>query len=82
MKKELPISLTVHKIGNCLLVDPTKEEEDLSECRVTVTTCGELVSSIQKSNSKEISIDEMNGIFEIAVESSKKLLKEIEKKLK
>src|SRR3989344_8955356 len=38
---ELPLATSVHKIGESLVIDPTKEEEDLSECRVTVTTCGE-----------------------------------------
>ncbi len=82
LTNHLPIAISVHKIGNSLIVDPTREEEELSECRVTLTNYGGIISSLQKSNSRALEIHEMKRIFEISEEVSKKILKEIESKLK
>jgi exosome complex component RRP42 len=40
----LPISLTAHKIGEHIIVDPTREEEDISETRVTMGICKGIIS--------------------------------------
>ena len=52
LKKEIPISLTIHKIGENLIVDPTKQEEDISETRVTICIADGTIHSMQKGNSK------------------------------
>jgi len=77
-----PVAISVHKLGSSLLIDPTREEEDLSECRVTVSSNKGVISSLQKSESTALEIDEIKKIFEIAEEASEKVLKEIEKKIK
>jgi len=56
LSKELPISLTIHKIGNSLFVDPTVEEEDVSEVRLTTGSYNGVISSIQKGK---------EGVFKI-----------------
>ena len=82
LKEDSPVSISIHKIGNSFVVDPTREEEDLSECRVTLTTYEGAISSMQKSESEALTIDEIKKIFDISEETSKKILKEIEKKIK
>lgn len=78
----VPVAISVHKVGDSLIVDPTREEEDLSESRVTITSNKGVISSLQKSESTALDSDEMKKIFEIAAEASEKILKEIEKKIK
>lgn len=75
----IPVPVSVHKVGDDFLVDPTREEEDLSKTRVTVGISKGMISSVQKSNSEALSAEEMKRVFEIADEVSKKTLKELEK---
>lgn len=82
LTESFPIAVSVHKIGESLIVDPTRQEEDLSECRVTLTNNKGEISSLQKSESKELDVEEMKNIFEISEEASKKILKKIEDNLK
>jgi exosome complex component RRP42 len=82
LSKETPISLTIHKIGNSLIVDPTKEEEDISEARVTICTTNGVIHSIQKGNEKELSIEEFNKILDLAEKIEKEISKKLEKLLK
>lgn len=79
--KEIPITISLHKIGNHWIVDPTREEEDVSETRVTMGFTNGVISSIQKSNSKEIKIEEIKKVFEMAERVSKEIFKKVEKEL-
>jgi len=78
LSKETPISLTVHKIGDSLIIDPTKEEEDISETRVTVCSSNGIVYSLQKGESKELSVEEFQKILDLVEKTEKKIYKEIE----
>lgn len=78
----IPIAVSVHKIGNSLVVDPNKEEEDLSGTRVTIGSSKGIISSMQKSNGEELKVDEMKKIFEIATKVSEEIRKKIEKAIK
>lgn len=78
----VPVAVSVHKIGKSLVVDPTREEEDLSETRVTIGSCDGVISSLQKSNKQALEADEMKRVFEISTELSKEVYKKIEKALK
>jgi len=82
LSKEIPISLTVHKMGNSLVVDPTKEEEDISETRVTIASSDGMVHSMQKGNAKELSVEEFNNILDIVEKTEREIFKKIEKSLK
>ena len=77
LSKDTPISLTMHKVGNSLIVDPTKEEEDISEARVTVCTANGIVYSLQKGEAKELSVEEFGKILEIAEKSEKEINKKL-----
>ncbi len=80
--KEVPISLTVHKIGNSIIVDPTREEEDISETRVTIASSEGTIHSMQKGNSKELSVEEFKKILDMIEKSERKISSEINKALK
>ena len=64
LQKEIPLSLTIHKIGNNLIFDPTREEEDISEARLTVCSSDGVIHSMQKGDSKELGIDEFNNMID------------------
>jgi len=82
LSKDIPLSLTIHKIGNNLIVDPTMEEEDISEARVTIGSSKGNISSMQKGNEASITIEYMNKIFDLNDKVWKDTFKKIEKFLK
>lgn len=72
--EKLPIAITVGKIGNNLFVDPTKAEEDLLDARLTVTTMeDDKICSLQKGGEVGFSVDEIEEIFNLAVEKAKEI---------
>lgn len=79
LKKEFPISITVHKIGNNLIVDPTREEEDLSETRVTVGSSNGVISSMQKGELESLSVEEFGNVLDIIVKVERDIFKKLEK---
>ena len=82
LSKDMPISITVHKIGEGLIVDPTREEEDLCETRITIGMSNGVISSMQKGEKKEISVEEFSDALDLAENSWKELSKIIEKQIK
>ncbi len=77
-----PLPVTVHKIGNSLIVDPNCEEEDISESRITIGSSDGIISSMQKGEAVPITIEEMNKAVEMATNIWKELFKKFEKLLK
>ena len=77
-----PIAVTVHRIGENLIVDPNREEEDLSEARLTVGTSEGIISSMQKGNAGTFTIEEIEKSVEMAEKSWKELFKSMEKQIK
>jgi len=82
LSKNIPLSITIHKIGGNLIVDPTREEEDVSEARVTIGSANGKISSMQKGNSKSVSIEEMDKILDLNDKIYKDIFKKLEKYLK
>ncbi len=82
LAKNPPITITIHKIGDKFIVDPTKEEEDLSETRITIGMSDGLISSMQKGYSKELTIEEFKNILDLLEKVSKDIYKKIESDLK
>src|SRR3990172_9319422 len=82
LAKELPVVITAHKIGDKWIVDPTLEEEDVSEAKVTIGATPEgVISSIQKGEIKEMSIEEFEDVLDMTEKVRKKVFKEMEKYL-
>jgi len=65
LEKDVPISLTFHKIGEKFVVDPTREEEDVSETRITIGSSNGIISSMQKGNSESLSIEEIGNVLDM-----------------
>lgn len=82
LSKDTPIIITGHKIGKSILVDPTLEEEDVSEARVTIgATADGSISSIQKGASKELEIKEFEELLDFTEKIRKKVFSNIEKSI-
>ena len=73
LSKENLVECTVHKIGDKLLVDPTIEEEDASDVRVTIAMSDGTINAMQKGNSQELNIEEFFEILDLAEKTIKKL---------
>jgi len=82
LNRDLPISLTIHKIGDTLVVDPTREEEDISKTRVTMASSNGSISSMQKGNSMTLEVEEFAKVLDLAIKTEREVLKKIEKSLK
>jgi len=79
LSKKTPITLTVHKIGENFIIDPTREEEDIAETRVTVGSSEGVISSVQKGNSKSLTIEEIGKILDLVEKTEREIFKKIEK---
>jgi exosome complex component RRP42 len=76
-----PILVTVHKIGNELLVDPTCEEEEVSEARLSVTVINDdRICSLQKGGDLGFTSEEVDKILTLAIAKSKELRGHLEAK--
>lgn len=83
LAKEIPIGITAYKIGNSIIVDPTQEEEDVAEAKMTIgASVDGVIHSLQKGNSKEITIEELDKILEITGKARKEVFSSVKKYLK
>ncbi|MFH1503494.1 MAG: exosome complex protein Rrp42 [Candidatus Diapherotrites archaeon] len=82
LRKINPFAITVHKIGNNLIVDPTKEEEDVSETRLTIGSSDGTIYSMQKGDSTSIKIEEISKAIDLVEKMWKELFKKVEEQLK
>lgn len=82
LKKINPFTITVHKIGEHLILDPTREEEDVSETRITIGSSDGEIYSLQKGDSGYLSIEEIQKSFNIVEKAWKELFKKVEAQLK
>ena len=74
--RALPVEVTVHKLkGGSLFVDPTREEEEASEARLTVsTTENGNVTALQKGGAP-LTLEEIEKAIQIALKRGKELRK-------
>jgi len=79
LTKVNPIPITIHKIGGKLVVDPTREEEDGSETRLTVGMSDGIIHSMQKGNSATFTDKEIEEAVEIAEKVWKEVFKKVDK---
>jgi exosome complex component RRP42 len=82
LSKEPPITITAHKIDGKFIVDPTLEEEDISETRVTIGSCDGIISSIQKGNVLPLTLKEFEQILELVEKVEREVFKKLQKLLK
>ena len=76
-----PIYVTIVRIDDMLLVDPTKVEMDEADAKITITLNEkDRVVSLQKEGSKGFKVDEIKECFKIATKHSKEMRKLVNKK--
>ena len=71
----LPLECTVHMIGNKMLIDPTYEEEEISEARLTVATIDKNLCAMQKGGSRELEEEEIEKMIDLSVKKIEELRK-------
>ena len=82
VSKDIPVIVTAYQLGNSWLVDPTLEEQDISEARVTIGATPEgIVGSIQKGEAKEVSIEDFEKVIDMTEEVRKKVFSSMKKSL-
>jgi exosome complex component RRP42 len=75
---QTPIEVTVHKLGDHLLVDPVPDEEKAAEARLTVALNDKnVICAMQKGGETPLSIDEISRMVDIAIEKAKELRKKL-----
>jgi exosome complex component RRP42 len=71
-----PVSVTVLKIGDHLLVDPIKDEQLVIDARLTVAfTKDNTICAMQKGGDSPLSIKEIEQIIDLATKKAKELRK-------
>ncbi|MBR9704703.1 exosome complex protein Rrp42 [Candidatus Pacearchaeota archaeon] len=82
----LPITMTFFKVGDALIFDPNRDEEDAAESRLTLTISSpkkdRIINSMQKGGITPLSVDEMKAIIKQSEKSFDELLPIIDKKIK
>ena len=71
--KELPIPITFAKIGNNLIADPDKDEEEVSDARITITCTDKNVNAMQKGGAGAFNPKEIESCVEESFKIREKL---------
>lgn len=72
--RQLPIPVTVLKVEDKFIVDPSLEEEKVMDARLTVTSVEDgRICALQKGGEKPLSEDDINKMVEIAIKKAKEL---------
>jgi len=82
LNDHIPFTMTFHKIGEHLIVDPTVEEEEAGEAHLTISVSsskkGEFVHAMQKAKDVTMTVEEINTIIDNAVKEFKVIQKAFE----
>ena len=82
----VPFTMTFHKFGEFLLVDPTVEEEEASDSHLTISVSsskkGEFIHAMQKGMDVTMTIDEVNSVIDNAIREFKQIQKAFEDAVK
>lgn len=77
--KTIPISVTMARIGDYLIVDPTKEEEVCMDARITITTNSDgNICALQKGGSDGFTVEQLIHCSETALSVAAKIRKRFE----
>lgn len=74
--KHIPITVTVGKISDKFLIDPTKEEEQVLDSKLTVAVMEDgKICAMQKSGDQGLSEEETSRMIDLAIKKSKEIRK-------
>ena len=86
LSDKVPLTMTFHKIGENLVLDPNRDEEDSADARVTFAITApkkdKIINAMQKGGITPISIKELDEINKQVEKTYDKLFPEIEKSVK
>ena len=73
---DIPLSVTVSKIGDKFIVDPDSEEEKAVDARLTVASLSDgTLCALQKGGDYPLTAEDVSKMIEIAIEKGKELRK-------
>lgn len=74
--KDIPVSVTVSKIGEKFIVDPDSDEERVIDARLTVASLSDgTLCALQKGGDYPLTADDIDKMIDIGVEKGKELRK-------
>ncbi|MFH1317060.1 MAG: exosome complex protein Rrp42 [Candidatus Woesearchaeota archaeon] len=77
LEKE-PISITVYKVGDKMIIDPTYEEEKFAEGRLTTASTAEgKICAMQKGLDSPLTLEEIDLMVNLALEKAKDVRKSL-----
>lgn len=77
--KTLPVSVTMARIGDYIIVDPTKDEESCMDARITITTNSDgNICAVQKGGSDGFTAEQLVQCSEISLSVGRKIRKRFE----
>jgi len=69
-----PITVTVGKISDKLIIDPLKEEEEVFDSKITIAVMEDgKICAMQKSGENSLSLEDVNKMIDLAVKKSKEI---------
>lgn len=75
-----PINITVGKVGNKFLLDPTYVEENILESKLSIAIRDDdCICAMQKQGRKELTIEDIEKMVDLAIKKSKEIRKLIKK---
>lgn len=76
----VPVSVTMGKIGEHIIVDPNSEEWDCMDARITITTdSDENICALQKGGSDGFKVDEIIKCGDLSIAAGKKIRETIKR---
>ncbi|MEM3405802.1 MAG: exosome complex protein Rrp42 [Candidatus Pacearchaeota archaeon] len=86
LSDKIPVMITSWKIENNIIIDPTLEEEDASNLRLSIAVTKEKkefkINAIQKGGEGTLTEKDLDNIFNLVKEKAEEILKKIEKAIK
>ncbi|MCF7872266.1 exosome complex protein Rrp42 [Candidatus Woesearchaeota archaeon] len=74
-----PIPITICKVGDLFIVDPTEEEERAVDTRLTITTLDEnTVCALQKGGDAPLKTEDIKTMVDLAFQTANKIRKSLE----
>lgn len=84
-KDAMAFNMTLHKIGEHIIVDPVKEEEEISDYRISIAFSNNKgkprISSMQKGKEGAITAEEFDKIMKLVEEKFGEMYQDIQKKV-
>jgi len=72
---KVPVTITLYKINNNILVDVNNKEEEVIDARLSVSVSDGNIHALQKGGDSPFSLDEIGKMIDMAVKREKELAK-------